>query len=83
MGQMLIRGLDESVILAVKERAKANGRSAEAEARSILAAATVNAPVQPLKRSILDFVGAAPSGRTTDDIVSEIRAMRDEWEDRR
>jgi hypothetical protein len=81
MGQMLIRGLDDRVIEAVKDRARANGRSTEAEARLILAEATLGGTASRAKRSILDFVGAASTGRTSADIVAEIRALRDEWDD--
>jgi antitoxin FitA len=36
MAQLLVRGLDEAVVRGLKERAKANGRSVEAEHRAIL-----------------------------------------------
>lgn len=36
MAQVLIRGLDESVVKRLKERAGANGRSLEAELRAVL-----------------------------------------------
>jgi plasmid stability protein len=80
MGQILIRGLDDNVIQAVKDRAKANGRSAEAEARFILTAAATIGNAPPSKRFILDFVGIARTGRTPEEITAEIRAMRDEWD---
>jgi antitoxin FitA len=37
MGAIAVRGLDDAVIAALKERAAAHGRSTEAEVRSILA----------------------------------------------
>ncbi len=85
MGQMLVRQLDDAIIEAVKKRAKANNRSAEAEVRAILESALVAKPPaleHKPKRSIMDFVGIAPSNRTTEEIVAEIRALRDEWDDR-
>ena len=39
MADLLVRGVDEMVVKALKERAGAHGRSAEAEHREILAAA--------------------------------------------
>lgn len=83
MGQIVVRQLDDAVLDAVKSRAKANNRSAEAELRAIISTA-VEAPVQtpPKRRTRLaDLVGSIPSGRTAEEIVQEIRALRDEWED--
>lgn len=36
MSTLLVRGLDEALVQALKQRAAANGRSAEAEHRAIL-----------------------------------------------
>lgn len=36
MGQLIVRNLDNDIIEALKARARANGRSAEAEHREIL-----------------------------------------------
>lgn len=36
MAQLLVRGLDDALVTGLKERAKANGRSVEAEHRAIL-----------------------------------------------
>ncbi|WP_290777238.1 hypothetical protein [Hoeflea sp.] len=83
MGQIVIRQLDDAVLDAVKSRAKANNRSAEAEVRAIISNA-VKAPVQtsPKKRKRLsDLVGSIASGRTAEEIVMDIRVLRDEWED--
>jgi plasmid stability protein len=41
MAQLTVRNLDDRVYARLKERAKANKRSLEAEARSILEAASV------------------------------------------
>jgi len=40
MAQLLVRQLDDSTVLRLKERANRNGRSMEAEVRSILVEAT-------------------------------------------
>jgi antitoxin FitA len=39
MPDLLVRGVDEALVRALKERARARGRSAEAEHRAILAEA--------------------------------------------
>jgi plasmid stability protein len=39
MANLLVRGIDETLVKALKDRAVAHGRSAEAEHREILAAA--------------------------------------------
>ena len=83
MGQIVVRQLDDAVLDAVKSRAKANNRSAEAEVRAIISNA-VEAPVQtPPQRGkrLSELVGSIPSGRTAEEIVTEIRTLRDEWED--
>ena len=75
--------MDDAVLDAVKSRAKANNRSAEAELRAIISNA-VEAPVHtPPKgrKRLSDLVGSIQSGRTAEEIVKEIRALRDEWED--
>lgn len=79
MGQIVVRRVDDAVIEAVKARAKANHRSTEAEVRAILEEA-VMAPPQPKRRSLLDFVGIAPTGRSMEEITADIRALRDEWD---
>ncbi len=83
MGQILIRQLDDEIIDIVKKRAAANKRSMEAEARAIIESSALGTEMKlsgSAKRSILDFVGIAPSNRTTAEIVAEIRALRDEWD---
>lgn len=47
VADLLVRGVDETVVRALKERAGAHGRSAEAEHREVLAAALA----RPRKRS--------------------------------
>ncbi len=77
MAQLLVRDIPEETVAALKKRAKANGRSAEAEHRAILEEA--------LKRQRDDFwerVDAArreleETGRTFTDSTEMIRQDRD------
>ena len=57
MADLLVRGVDEAVVKALKKRAGAHGRSAEAEHREILAAALVH----PRKRSFAEVLAAMPN----------------------
>ena len=56
MPDLLVRGIDEDLVRALKERAGANGRSAEAEHREILAAALI----RPRKRSFAEVLASMP-----------------------
>ncbi len=56
MADLLVRGLDESIVQALKARAGAHGRSAEAEHRAILSAALSG----PRKRSFAEVLVAMP-----------------------
>lgn len=56
MADLLVRGVDEAVVRALKERAGAHGRSAEAEHREILAAALT----RPRKRSFAEVLASMP-----------------------
>jgi len=44
MADLLVRGVDDGLVHALKKRAGAHGRSAEAEHRAILAAALLTPP---------------------------------------
>ena len=57
MADLLVRGVDEAVVKALKEQAGAHGRSAEAEHREILAAALV----RPRRRSFADVLASIPA----------------------
>jgi plasmid stability protein len=81
MGQILVRKLDDSVVEAVKKRAKVNNRSMQAEIRAILEAAVAPEPSRE-RRSILSLVGSVRPGRTVDEINRYVRSLRDEWEER-
>jgi plasmid stability protein len=56
MADLLVRGVDDAVARALKERAGANGRSAEAEHREILSAALIRAR----KRSFAQVLATMP-----------------------
>lgn len=63
MADLLVRGVDASIVRALKERAVAHGRSAEAEHRAILAAALA----RPRRRSFEEVLAAMPDvGRDED-----------------
>ncbi len=57
MADLLVRGVDDEIIRALKERAGAHGRSAEAEHRAILAAALT----QPRKLSFAEVLASMPN----------------------
>jgi plasmid stability protein len=57
MADLLVRGVDESIVKALKRRAAANGRSAEAEHREILGAALA----RTRKRSFAEVLASMPN----------------------
>ena len=74
MGQLIVRGLDDAVIQALKQRATRTGRSAEAEHRAILE--------QALRPEMESFADAAARLRArtppqTTDSADLIRRDRD------
>ncbi len=56
MVDLLVRGIDDELVRALKERAGAHGRSAEAEHREILAAALT----RPRRRSFAEVLASMP-----------------------
>jgi plasmid stability protein len=56
MADLLVRGVDEEIVRALKERAGAHGRSAEAEHRAILAAALA----RPRRRTFAEVLASMP-----------------------
>jgi plasmid stability protein len=56
MPDLLVRGVDETLVKALKERAGAHGRSAEAEHREILAEALA----RPRRRSLGEVLASIP-----------------------
>ena len=63
MADLLVRGVDETVVRALKERAGSRGRSAEAEHRAILAAALA----RPRRRSFAEVLASMPDVGTDAD----------------
>ena len=63
MSDLLVRGIDETLVRALKTRAGAHGRSAEAEHRAILAAALSG----PRKRSFAEVLASIPDVGTDAD----------------
>jgi antitoxin FitA len=56
MPDLLVRGVDDDLVQALKKRAGAHGRSQEAELRAILAAALLSPP----RRSLAELLAAIP-----------------------
>ena len=56
MPDLLVRGVDDDLVQALKKRAGAHGRSQEAELRAILAAALLSPP----RRSLAELLAAMP-----------------------
>ena len=63
MADLLVRGVDEEIVRALKARAGAHGRSAEAEHRAILAAALAG----PRRRSFAELLASIPEVGTDTD----------------
>lgn len=78
MGQIIVRKVDDDVLKRLKARAKANGRSAEAEVREILNEAV--SPLQGKQRSLTSFIGSVRSNRSQAEIDAYVRRLRDEWD---
>jgi plasmid stability protein len=58
MPSLLIRNLDDSLHAAIKQRARANRRSMEAEAREMLKHATALGSATPRKETIIDIANS-------------------------
>jgi plasmid stability protein len=56
MADLLVRGVDDGIVQALKKRAGAHGRSAEAEHRAILAAALMSPP----RRNLAELLASIP-----------------------
>lgn len=57
MANLLVRGVDEAVVRALKARAGQHGQSAEAEHRAILVAALA----RPRKRTFAEVLASMPN----------------------
>jgi plasmid stability protein len=58
VADLLVRGVDDRVVRALKQRAGAHGRSAEAEHRAILAAVLLSPP----RRNLAELLATMPEG---------------------
>ncbi len=56
MADLLVRGVEDGLVQALKKRAGAHGRSAEAEHRAILATALLAPP----RRNLAELLGSMP-----------------------
>jgi plasmid stability protein len=56
MPDLLVRGVDDGLVQALKKRAGAHGRSQESELRAILAAALLSPP----RRNLAELLAAMP-----------------------
>jgi len=56
MANLIVRGIDEALVQALKQRAAKHGRSAEGEHREILASALL----RPRKRHLAEVLAAIP-----------------------
>ncbi|MCP9883086.1 DNA-binding protein [Cyanobium sp. Alchichica 3B3-8F6] len=56
MADLLVRGVDEAIVQALKRRAGDHGRSAEAEHRALL----VDALLSPPRRDLAELLAAMP-----------------------
>lgn len=56
MADLLVRGVDDALVQALKKRAGAHGRSQEAELRAILSAALLSPP----RRNLAELLAAMP-----------------------
>ena len=56
MADLLVRGVDDGIVQALKKRAGAHGRSAEAEHRAILTAALMSPP----RRNLAELLASMP-----------------------
>ena len=63
VADLLVRGVEEAVVKALKKRAGAHGRSAEAEHRAILAAALLT----PARRPLAELLASMPEVGRDDD----------------
>jgi antitoxin FitA len=77
MGQVLIRNVDDSVILSLKERAAEHGRSLEAELRQVLTDAARKSRAA-LIQELAEIRAMTPpvSGPLAEDLVREGRDER-------
>ncbi len=78
MAQILVRKLEDTILAKIKTRARANGRSTEAEVREILSAAVASGGGK--HKSLVSLIGAGRSSRSQAEINAYVRNLRREWE---
>jgi len=74
MSSLIVRGVDEAIVAALKSRAIRHGRSAEAEHRALLA----DVLLQPRRRSLAEVLATMPNVGEDADFarVQEVGAAR-------
>ncbi len=78
MPDILVRGLDASVVKRLKSRAKADGRSLQSEVREIIEQSADTPKVNMKKaRKLIDEIRSRFKGRKFPDSVKLIREGRD------
>ena len=73
MSQLIVRNIDEPLVLALKQRAARHGHSAEEEHRRILEAALRG----PRRRSFLQVLASMPDVGTDEDFARSPAQARD------
>jgi len=77
VGQLIVRNLDEDVILALKRRAARHGRSSEAEHRAILREVLAEESIRP---SFKEFLLSMPDVGEDEDFETRRDLPREvEW----
>jgi plasmid stability protein len=77
MAQVLIRGLDDETVARWKARAKANGRSLQAELREAIEQYAT--PERLKAAEVAAKIRKALKGKTRGDSTDVIREMRERW----
>jgi antitoxin FitA len=78
MAQLIVRNLDDELVVRLKRRAAAHGRSAEAEHREILRQALVDEPRKSFKElaaQVRAMIGNRPQ-TPAEDLLHEAREER-------
>jgi plasmid stability protein len=65
VAQLIVRNIEDEIVLALKRRAGRHGRSAEAEHREILREALASEKTRP---SFEEFLESMPEGLTDEDL---------------
>lgn len=67
MTSLIVRGVDDAIVQALKERAVRHGRSAEAEHRALLEESLL----RPKRRPLADVLAAIPPVGNDDDFARQ------------